>query len=116
MKLTMSSISIDSYQKLKSGESFLKLKEFQDEVINPITMNFFINTESENYFLKAVMCFVNISLGTQIHNFREENPNRATNRGPALEAIHQNEEILGHASNNPKLGSDRQASDSHSVM
>lgn len=102
----MSGVSIDSYQKLNSGESFLKLKEFHEEVIKPITMNFFISEESEKYLLKAMMCFVNISMGSKARNLREEDFHRAAYGGPAVETVHQDEEILDSASDSAELCSD----------
>lgn len=48
------------------------MNEFQDEIIKPITMEFFINSESENYLLRVVLCYVNLALGSDQSKFRKE--------------------------------------------
>jgi hypothetical protein len=63
--MSISSTNIDNYTKLNSGEGFMRMTEIQDEIIKPITMEFFINTESENYLLRVVLCFVNLALGRE---------------------------------------------------
>lgn len=63
MKLTSQGINIDSYSKLNSGESFMKMKEFYEEVLNPIKDELLLIPENQNYLLQTLMSFVSIALG-----------------------------------------------------
>lgn len=60
----MQGVNIDSYSKLNSGESFMKMKEFYEEVISPIKDALLMTPESQSYLLQALMCFVSLALGT----------------------------------------------------
>ena len=63
MKFIAPGVNLNSYSKLNSGESFMKMKEFYDEVIAPIKDSLLMTEEGQNYLLQTLMSFITIVLG-----------------------------------------------------
>ena len=59
-------MSVDNYNKLKSGESFLKIKEFEKMLLEPLKKIFWGNSELENYLLDIMLTFLSLAVGKNI--------------------------------------------------
>jgi hypothetical protein len=62
MKLSMAGVTVETYKKLNSGESFLRLKEFQEEMLEPVQETFFLRAEDMEYLLSTLLAFVCMAL------------------------------------------------------
>ena len=63
MRMANSKMTLDKYSKLKSGESFMKLKEIDEGIIEPIVRIFDGNGELEEYLLSVLLTYLSLSVG-----------------------------------------------------
>lgn len=66
MKLSLGGVTLESYKRLASGESFIKMKEFHDEVLLPIKDPFFLDIGSQQYLLRTLLCFLYLALDKKL--------------------------------------------------
>ena len=66
ISLAASTMSIENHKRLKNGESFLKIKDFFEKIIEPILPVFFGNSDLEKYLLEVLLTFLSLSVEKKI--------------------------------------------------
>jgi hypothetical protein len=66
MSFAASTMSIENHKRLKNGESFMKIKDFYEKIIDPILPVFLGNSELEKYLLEVLLTFLSLAVEKRI--------------------------------------------------
>lgn len=66
ISLAASTMSIENHKRLKNGESFMKIKDFFDKIIEPLLPVFLGNSDLEKYLMEVLLTFLSLCVEKKI--------------------------------------------------